>query len=1187
MALTESQIQELYVAYFGRPADVEGKAYWSGSNTGISTVLGFAANMHSQSEFQDAYGSKTTATQVNQIYQNLFSRDADAAGLEYWTGQIGNGTLKLAEIAVHLIYAAKNNAGSAADKTALENKTAAAKAFTTDVAADATAQLAYTADDDNAFTTAKTFISGITTTAATAAEIDTQVTSIKTSYSAGQSGTTYNFTTAGDDFTGTADNDTFKGISDADTAAANTFTSIDSINGGAGTDTLEATFAEESGASTPAFPVGTISNIENFKIRNVDSDNGSDAKLDIDFSAFTGEKLVQNNLSTGAVDFAKLGAGTDAEIIGNGSLTNGATEFDFVDAATSSKVGFVGGTTGTGVVTITGSKLTSQTFTSTGAANTIGNLVNAATVTGITIDATTKLTTATITADAAAKLTITGTGAVDINSAALPATIINIDGSASSGDIDITTGNVADISSAASAEITIKTGSGNDEISLANIVTGDHISLDSGAGNDVVSVHTSMVGASSGVHGDVLEGGTGTDAISALSATANGQADVSSAGSITGFEELTISDALGEDITPGNYQTGIKTVNLGAGSDSAATIAFAAGALAVDLEAALAGGTLTVTAAGSATTDSLTITNAGGTSSTGISATGNQSLTLTGIETLTLDGSGAADSAAATQLVNAISLSGVSTGGTATVNLTGSNAITLKASTGIITAQVVDASSMTKALVMNVAMESTAASTGTATLTGGAGGDTLKGDTGEKTTISGGAGNDNITGGSAVDTINAGAGNDTVNTSGGADTINGDGGNDTITLGAAAQTIDAGSGDDTVDASSNLAFGQSIKGGTGTDILTVSDQSTVSSAAGSVVSEFETLNLTDTTDNETLDLDNFGNNTFTTIKLGAVSDLVLDSVRDETICLTAALANGKDLTITKESVSGSSDAVNLKMSGTSAIDTGNGSVGEYVVVAGVETINITTDDANTTNGNLTHILDITAAAATTVNVSGDCGLDISSSDGTQDLADVTTFDASGVVLDKVTDAGVTYVATFNTASATTTITGSNGVDAITAGVLTNDNVNLGAGADTFVYGGGLDTVTGGAGADTYNVDAVGTKTKHLVITDLAAGDKLDLVGVTTLGSALSADIGAATTLTAGTAETLANYLDAASAATASTASINHFQFGGDTYLVIDNSTTNGFVESTDALIKLTGAVTLKGATNSSEVYTLV
>ena len=113
MALTESQIQEVYVAYFGRPADVEGKSYWSSSAAGVSSTAEFAGIIHAQSEFQDAYGSKKTATQINQIYQNLFSRDADAAGLEYWTAQIGNGTLKLAEIAVHLIYAAKNNAGGA------------------------------------------------------------------------------------------------------------------------------------------------------------------------------------------------------------------------------------------------------------------------------------------------------------------------------------------------------------------------------------------------------------------------------------------------------------------------------------------------------------------------------------------------------------------------------------------------------------------------------------------------------------------------------------------------------------------------------------------------------------------------------------------------------------------------------------------------------------------------------------------------------------------------------------------------------------------------------------------------------------------------------------------------------------------------------------------------------------------
>ena len=103
MALTESQIQELYIAYFGRPADVEGKNYWSGSSAGVSTQAEFAAIMHAQSEFQNTYGSLSTAAQVDQIYQNLFSRSADSTGLAYWTAQISSGALKLAEIATHLI----------------------------------------------------------------------------------------------------------------------------------------------------------------------------------------------------------------------------------------------------------------------------------------------------------------------------------------------------------------------------------------------------------------------------------------------------------------------------------------------------------------------------------------------------------------------------------------------------------------------------------------------------------------------------------------------------------------------------------------------------------------------------------------------------------------------------------------------------------------------------------------------------------------------------------------------------------------------------------------------------------------------------------------------------------------------------------------------------------------------------
>ena len=88
---TSNELQELYVAYFGRAADPAGLDYWVAAGTSQAE---FASHMHAQAEFQDAYGSSSTENQVNQIYKNLFDREADAAGLSYWTNQINNGVLQ-------------------------------------------------------------------------------------------------------------------------------------------------------------------------------------------------------------------------------------------------------------------------------------------------------------------------------------------------------------------------------------------------------------------------------------------------------------------------------------------------------------------------------------------------------------------------------------------------------------------------------------------------------------------------------------------------------------------------------------------------------------------------------------------------------------------------------------------------------------------------------------------------------------------------------------------------------------------------------------------------------------------------------------------------------------------------------------------------------------------------------------
>ena len=124
---TSTQLQELYIAYFGRPADPEGLDYWTFS--GISTKA-FAENMYLQPEFIDVNGSLSIQEQINNLYLNLFARDADEEGLNYWTTQIVFGNLVLASIANDLIWAAQNNDGSEDDRACLANKTNAAVAFT-------------------------------------------------------------------------------------------------------------------------------------------------------------------------------------------------------------------------------------------------------------------------------------------------------------------------------------------------------------------------------------------------------------------------------------------------------------------------------------------------------------------------------------------------------------------------------------------------------------------------------------------------------------------------------------------------------------------------------------------------------------------------------------------------------------------------------------------------------------------------------------------------------------------------------------------------------------------------------------------------------------------------------------------------------------------------------------------------
>jgi hypothetical protein len=123
------QVQQLYVAYFGRPADPFGQRFWAqvidDANGSIASVIaGFSASAESLA----LYGNSTPAQKVLAIYQNVFGRAPESAGLAYWVAQIDSGSVSQAQAA----WTIQQSAGPG-DATTVNNRLIAANAFTAQI----------------------------------------------------------------------------------------------------------------------------------------------------------------------------------------------------------------------------------------------------------------------------------------------------------------------------------------------------------------------------------------------------------------------------------------------------------------------------------------------------------------------------------------------------------------------------------------------------------------------------------------------------------------------------------------------------------------------------------------------------------------------------------------------------------------------------------------------------------------------------------------------------------------------------------------------------------------------------------------------------------------------------------------------------------------------------------------------
>lgn len=150
-----NEIQKLYVAYFNRPADAAGLAYYetivekaNGSTAAIS------ADFAKSAEYKAAYANMSNADIVNTVYMNLFGHAADDAGKKFYADALDAKKLTIDAVVTEVAKGAQTT-----DLTAYNNKVTAAAAFSAALDTDAE-KAGYSGDAANKV--AKTWLATVT-----------------------------------------------------------------------------------------------------------------------------------------------------------------------------------------------------------------------------------------------------------------------------------------------------------------------------------------------------------------------------------------------------------------------------------------------------------------------------------------------------------------------------------------------------------------------------------------------------------------------------------------------------------------------------------------------------------------------------------------------------------------------------------------------------------------------------------------------------------------------------------------------------------------------------------------------------------------------------------------------------------------------------------------------------------------
>ncbi len=447
MALTQTEVSELYVAIFNRASEGEGNKYWQTNQPDMATTADVMLNTPDAKEY---FGNSLNTNKdfVEWIYKNTLNKTAndDPDGISYWVKELDSGKSK-GEVVAALVNAVADykNSTDATTKAAYDqfmNRVEVSN-YTAEhlekAPTDYKNKLGFNANltvtnDASTVTSAESIIDDIVQTS------NAQVLTPEPDNLHG---------TSGDDlFDGSVVQNKINGLN------VNTFTSEDRIDGGTGNDTL---IIEETGGSVS----GAVSNVENIKFTAFDATT-------YDMSNTTG---VKDFLNQNSVDNLWV-TGANEMNVGIKNINGKSTTIEFD--------GTVYGTT-TDSTTLTLENVTNQAVVKLDSHDS-SNIIETLNIVSKT--ANNKVDLGGTAVDGTTKMVITGDKDLSLddslNGANPMSKLKTVDASEFTGDLDL------DLRNGGVNKLNITGGSGDDKVIITNFDKDDVIDL--GDGKDLLAI---------------------------------------------------------------------------------------------------------------------------------------------------------------------------------------------------------------------------------------------------------------------------------------------------------------------------------------------------------------------------------------------------------------------------------------------------------------------------------------------------------------------------------------------------------------------------------------------------------------------------------------------------------------------------------------------------------------------------